>query len=215
MAFFDSLFGKSQKRDLEAANQGAQAALGQSRTAQRGDITGGRDAAIGTLDPYMQGGRRGQTAYENTLGLNGAAARQQQFQTGYLDDPALAYRDQQTGTQINNLLRKYNAGPQGVNSGAAALGVGRLRSENFDRDWGDYRNRLMQQGQQGYGAANTAAGFQYGAGQQLAGVEGNYGQQMASNAINYGNAMAASRNIGLNNLLNIAGTAAKFIPGTK
>lgn len=214
MGFFDSFTGKSQQRDMASAYNDSQARLDASRGTARSDITGGRDRGLSYITPYAQSGQRGQTAYENTLGLNGQAARDQQFQDGYVNDPALAYRTQGAQTQMQNLLRKYNAGPSGVNSGAAMMGVGRLNMENFNRDWGDYQNRLMQLGQQGQQMAGQAAQMEYGTGNQLADLEMNYGNTSAANRISYGNAMAASRNTGLNNLLAIAGTAARFVnPG--
>lgn len=213
MSIFGGLFGKSQQRDMTSAYNDSQGRLDAARGTARADITGGRDRALGQLSPYMQGGQRGQTAYENTLGLNGQDARNRQFQEGYVNDPAGAYRAQQGQTAMANLLRKYNASPSGVNSGAAMYGAGRLTMDRFDRDWGDYQNRLMQLGQQGQQMAGQAAQMEYGAGNQLANLEMGYGNTSAANRINYGNAMAQSRNVGLNNLLAIAGTAAKFFPG--
>lgn len=211
--FFDSFFGKPQRSDLSEGFRDSQARLDTARGNSTNALTQGRDRALGYVNPYVQSGQRGQTAYENTLGLNGAPARQQQFQEGYLDDPALAYRGQQTQQVMNNLLRKYNAGPQGVNSGAAMMGAGRIAADRFDQDWGDYRNRLMQVGQMGQNMAGQAAGIETGYGKDVAGVETNYGNTSAANRINYANALAASRSIGLNNLLALAGTASRFIPG--
>ena len=161
---------------------------------------------MGYYQPYAESGKAGQTAYENTLGLHGQQARQQQFQTGYLDDPALAYRDQQTGNQINALMRKYNAGGQGVNSGAAALGVGRIRSENFNNDWGGYQNRLQGLGQQGFQAAGQQAGLTTGY------YNGAADRSIARSNALVGNdtqaTMAANnaRMSGVNNLLSIGGS---------
>lgn len=214
MSIFGGLFGKSQQRDMSAAYSDSQARLDAARGTARSDITGGRDRALGQITPFMQGGQRGQTAYENTLGLNGADARSRQFQEGYLDDPALAYRKQGTENALAALYRKYNASPSGANSGAAMYGAGRLAMDRFDQDWGGYQNRLMQLGQQGQQMAGQAAQMEYGTGNQLADLEMGYGNTSAANRINYGNAMAASRNTGLNNLLAIAGTAGRFVnPG--
>lgn len=214
MSIFGGLFGKSQQRDMSAAYRDSQGQLDAARGTARADITGGRDRGLSYITPYAQSGQRGQTAYENTLGLNGQDARNRQFEEGYVNDPAGAYRAQQAQTQMQNLLRRYNAGPSGVNSGAAMMGAGRLTMDRFDRDWGDYQNRLMQLGQQGQQMAGQAAQMEYGTGNQLADLEMGYGNTSAANRINYGNAMAASRNTGLNNLLAIAGTAARFVnPG--
>jgi len=213
--FFSFMDGSRQRNDASRGFQDSQRTLDSGRTAANTAITSGRDNAINYLQPYMQSGQRGQTAYEDTLGLNGQAARQRAFQTGYLDDPALAYRNQNNMQQMNSLYRKYNAGPQGINSGAAMLGAGRLASEQFDRDWGGYQNRLMNLGQQGQQAAGNAAQITYGAGRDIAGNEMSYANTSAGNRINYANAQAQSRGVGMNNLLSIAGTAARFIPGSR
>lgn len=122
----------------------------------------GYDTSMGFYQPYADSGRRGQTAYENTLGLNGQEARQKQFTEGYTNDPALAYRNQNNQNQMNSMFRKYNAGGQGVNSGAAMLGAGRLATEQFNNDWGGYQNRLMGMGQQGLQVAGQQAGLTTG-----------------------------------------------------
>ncbi len=213
MSFFKDLMGKSSakaatqlgQRNASQINAGYDSANTQAQT--------GYDASMGFLNPFAESGRRGQTAYENTLGLNGAPARQQQFQESYLDDPALAYRTQQTGTDINNLLRKYNAGPQGVNSGAAALGAGRIRAENFNRDWDGTQNRLMGLGQQGLQVAGQQAGLTTGF------YDGQAGRSIGRSNALVGNdtqaTMAASnaRMSGVNNILKIAGGAAQLATG--
>lgn len=208
-----SFFGKDQRNDLNAGYRESQARLDQGYADARGSLTTGRDNALAYLNPYIQGGQRGQTAYENTLGLNGGAARQQQFQEGYLDDPALAYRNQNNTNQMNALLRKYNAGPSGVNSGAAMMGAGRLATEQFNNDWGGYQNRLMQLGQQGGQYAGQGAQITYGAGKDLADTATGYANTSAANRINIANATAASRNTGINNLLALSGTAARAYAG--
>jgi hypothetical protein len=208
MGFLDSFTGKSQRRDLEAGYGASQNMLREGRTAAQGALSSGLTAARSTIQPYMQSGQRGQTAYENTLGMNGAQARQQQFQTGYLDDPALKYREQQGQGLLNNLLAKYNAGGFAPNSGMAMSGAGRLMADRFDQDWGGYQDRLRMLGQQGQGLAQFGAGLEYGGGKDLADLEMGYANTSAGNRINYANALAASRSIPIQNMLQIYGTAA-------
>lgn len=211
--FFDAFTGRSQSRAINNAYTDSQAQLRQGEAQGRSDITSGRNDAVGTLDPWMRSGQRGQTAYEDTLGLNGQGARERAFKTGYLDDPALAYRNQNNQLQMNQLYRKYNAGGQGINSGAATLGAGRLASEQFNTDWGGYQNRLQGLGQQGQQVAGQIAGIQYGAGKDFAGLTERFTNTRAGNTISHANADAAARGIGVNNLLRVGEIAASAFGG--
>jgi len=213
MAFFSSLLGKDSAR---AATQLGERNAGQLRSSYgQADSYAkqGYDAQQGYYKPYAEAGNAAHTAYNNTLGLNGQEARDRQFQEGYVNDPALAYRTQGTQTAMQNLLRKYNAGPSGANSGAAMYGAGRLNMENFNRDWGDYQNRLLQLGQQGLNVANAQSG-----------IAGSYYGGMADRSIGLGNALVSNdtnatmaannaRQQGVNNLLKIAGGAAQLAMG--
>lgn len=214
MGFLDSFTGKSQKRDLDKGYAESQNMLREGRMAGRQSLSSGLDSARGVIRPYMESGQRGQTAYENTLGLNGQPARQQQFQTGYLDDPALQYRQQQTQGMMQNMLAKYNAGGFAPNSGMAMSGAGRLMADRFDQDWGGYQDRLMRMGQQGQGLAQFGAGLEYGGGKDLADLEMGYANTSAGNRINYANALAASRSAGVQNMIGLGGLFGKaFTPG--
>lgn len=212
MGFVSSFFGKDQRRDLEAGYADSQRRLDDGRAESVGHLVAGRDRAVNAIAPYMQAGQRGQTAYENTLGLNGDAARQQQF-SYWQADPAMAHRNNNNMLQMQALLRKYNAGPQGVNSGAATLGAGRLATEQFNNDWGGYLDRLMRLGQQGGQYAGQAGQWEYGTGHALSGNADTYANTSAANRINIANAMAQSRSTGINNLLGLAGVAAKAYGG--
>ena len=213
MGLWGSFTGRDQQRDIQGGAARARGYLDSGRTNARGDITGGRDRAMGMINPYIQSGQRGQTAYEDTLGLNGQGARNKAFETGYVNDPALAYRKEQTGNQINSLMRKYNAGGAGVNSGAAALGAGRIESENFDRDWGGHQNRLQGLGQQGMQASQFGAGLEYGSGKDLAGIETGYAQNQASLSQREAGDMANSRGTFMNNLMGLGGLAISAYTG--
>lgn len=206
MGFFSDLTGKT---SANAANALAGRNADQLRSSYgnaNNYATTGYDKSMGFYSPYAESGNAANTAYSNALGLNGQAAREKQFNEGYVNDPAGTYRTNATQTAMTNLLRKYNAGGSGVNSGAAMYGVGRLNMERFDRDWGDYLNRL--QGMQGQGLQV--------AGQQAGLTSGYYGG-MADRAIGLGNALVSNdtnatmaannaRQQGVNNLLAGAGT---------
>lgn len=64
------------------------------------------------------------------------------------------------------------------------------------------------------GRGNALAQLGLGNANAIAGIESGFGQQSAANTINTGNAVAGTRNIGMNNLLQLAGTGMKaFTPG--
>lgn len=211
MAFFDSFFGKSQARDLRASNQQANEALSAGRAGARTEITGGRDRALGVLNPFMQQGQAGSRMYGDALGLNGQQAQQSAFGT-YSQNPFLAAQQGESENQLTRMFRKYNAQGMG-NSGMSRLATARAAQGFEQQNQTDWLNRLSGVGQQGAQFANTAAGLESGIGQYLADLESGYGQQRAANSINYGNALAATRGIGVNNLINLAGTVARAATG--
>ena len=213
MSLWGSLTGSTQRRDLQRGYQESQGFLDRGRQQADTALTQGRDTATNYLQPYMQGGQRGQTAYENTLGLNGREAQGQQF-GDWQADPARAYRDQNNLLQMNALMRRYNAGGAGVNSGAAVLGAGRLATEQFNNDWTNYQNRLQGLGQQGGQYAAQAGNWAYGTGQGLANNATNYANTSAGNRINIANGMAQASTSGVNNLLGLAGTVGRFAFGS-
>lgn len=213
MGLFSSLMGKDSARAATALGERNRGQLTSSYGQANDYAKQGYDTQMGFYKPYAEGGQRAQTAYDNTLGLNGQAARDRQFQEGYVNDPAGAYRTQQTQNQIAQLYRKYNASPSGVNSGAAMYGAGRLTMDRFDKDWGDYQNRLLQLGQQGLGVANAQAG-----------AAGNYYGGMADRSIGLGNALVSNdtnatmaankaRQQGINNMMAIAGGMGQMAMG--
>ncbi len=105
----------------------------------------------------------------------------------------------QLGQSSNALLRNLNA--RGAGAGVQSLGASRVATEQY----GNWLNRLQGLGGQGFQAAGAQAGVR-GAQSDL---NWGYGATKAGNDINFGNSLSASRNIGTNNLLNAAGTAAK------
>lgn len=197
MGFFDSFSGSAQRKDIRNAQATADAALSQGYTDAQGYYTQARDS----LDPYAQGGQKGYTTYQDTLGLNGDAARAA-AQAIYTSDPI---QQQLADTQLNRLFKQYNAGGMG-NSGANRLAASRAWLENY----GNWQNQLKGVGDQGLQVAGTQAGLTQGLGDLAYG----YGATKAGNAINYGNALAGTRNIGIQNLLNVGGLAMKAFSPT-
>ena len=189
--------GTSQQKDLKASKAAADSALSQGYTGAMGDYK----TAQGMYDPYVKQGQQANSMYGNALGLNGVDA-QKSFGANYA--AADQFREQNADFANNALMRQYNAKGMG-NSGTAALATQRASLERGSQDYNNYLNRLQGQGQQGFQATGAQAGLQQGMGDMTYG----YGQQRAGNEINYGNALAQSRSTGINNILGVAGVAAK------
>lgn len=206
MGFFDAFTGKAQAKDLAFANQQAEQRLAAGRANATAAMTGGRDRALGQIQPYQQQGRAASDLYGNAVGLNGQPAQQSAFQT-YSQNPFLAAQRGESENQILTMFKKYNAQGMG-NSGQSRLATARAAQGFEQSNQQDWLNRIQGLSGQGAQFANTAAGLESGTGQYLADLESGYGQQGAANAINYGNARAETRGIGINNMLRIAGIGA-------
>lgn len=193
MGFFGSFFGSDQRRDLRRANEKATAALEQGYQGAYGDYTG----AVESFQPYTESGQQFQDVYADALGLNGPEA-QARANAMIAGNPAF---QGQLATDSNAMLRALNARGQS-GGGKAQLAAQRV----FQGNYGNFLDRYRQGGEQGLSATNAMATAR----QRRGDLSYGYGATKAGQAINYGNAMAASRNIGLNNILNVAGTAAKF-----
>jgi hypothetical protein len=203
LSFLDSFFGTAQKRDIQAAHTNATAALDTGLANARTDYTG----AIDRLNPYAETGSGANAMYANALGVNGRGP-QQTAVDNFMADPFRAQNEQLAN---ENLARQFNgrAGP-GMGSGAFALAAARGNLERGTQDYQNYLTRLAGLGTQGAQVTGQQSGIQG----QLGQTEYDAGNTRAGNEINYGNAMAASRGIGVNNLLGLAGTVIKgFTPG--
>lgn len=192
MGFFDGFdfTGSKARSDMRRANKQATGALaeGYGQQSQR------YDQAYGLYDPYAAEGRQGAEMYNALLGLRGGDAAQSSYDT-LAGLPAFSGKFAQ---ESNAVLRNMNARGQGA-GGAAALAGERVLQQNI----GNWLDRYRDAGRQGYEATGQQAGIRMNQGDNAMG----YGATRANQAIGYGNAMAGTRNAGLNNLLNIAGTA--------
>lgn len=133
--------------------------------------------------------------YGHAIGL-GTDEQRTAAQSRYFSDPAMSAI---LGQSSNRLLRQLNARGN-TYGGKAALAGARVGLENYE----GWLNRLMGQGQQGGQYAGQQAAIRSGQGDLRYG----FGATKAGQEINYGNARAENRNTGINNLLNIASTAA-------
>lgn len=154
------------------------------------------DQGYDELGSYATSGTEANTRYNQLLGL-GTDEERAEAQGGYLSDPIFG---QILGQQSNALLRQQNARGATYGGQTVAMG-GRLGLENYNA----YLDRLKGQGDQGFQATGARSNIRLGQGD----AAWNYGATKAGADINYGNARAAASNTLTNNLLNIAGTAAK------
>jgi hypothetical protein len=190
MGLISDFLGKSQRKDLEAANAKATGELQQGYDRAYGDYS----QAENYFSPYAQQGQQANTFYNDALGLNGDPARTTATNT-IASNPLF---QGQLGQESNAVSRALNARGAG-GGGAAQLAAQRV----FQQNAGNWLDRYRDQGSQGLQATNQMAGYRAGRGDLSYG----YGATKAGNAINFGNAMASNRNTGINNLMGLASTA--------
>lgn len=192
MSFFGSLFGSDQRRDIKNANNQASSQLQQGYNTQNQRY----NQAYDLYNPYIQQGTKANTFYGDALGLNGADAQK----VAYGNINANPMFQNMLNQDNNAAMRMLNA--RGNSGGAADLAAARV----FQQNMGNWLDRYNDQGQRGLVATQQGSNVRQNQGDNAMG----YGATRANQSINYGNALASSRNIGINNLMNLAGTAAKF-----
>lgn len=192
MGLLSSFLGKDQRRDIQNANAQATKALETGYNQGYGDYS----TAASGYDPYVESGTESQAQWKALMGLDGTAARDAAY--GELATNPLFTG--QLATNSNALVRQMNAYGRGTGQGQLALAGARVLNETG----GQWVDRYGQGGQMGLSATGAKSNALMGRGDLSMG----YGATKAGNAINYGNALASSRNVGINNILNLAGTAA-------
>lgn len=214
----DSFTGAGAKRAISEGMDRSAAALREGQGQQVsainsgiGAIKSGAGEARGYVQPYADQGGRSYGLYNDTLGVNGADARSRAQDLYNSDDMLARQRDldlKRTNQSLNaggNYNRSYSTGPQ-------SLADSRVRLQGY----GDWQNRLMQNGQMGYSAAGNLAGIAGNEGNALAGQYGNmanvYGGTGQGLANVYGQgygALAQANNTFAQNLIGAAGTAVR------
>lgn len=147
-----------------------------------------RDQAAGYLQPWMQQGQQGQTAYLNLLGLNGAGA-QTQAQGAYSGWNPYLNHSMDAATQA---VARQMASRGNLNSGLAAYAQDRAARDLGMQDFGAYAAHLQGLGQQGLGVANALAGNAMGYGQLAGNAQRAATQGMLGNNTQTGNALSAA-----------------------
>lgn len=159
--------------------------------------------AIGYIQPYAEGGRRGYDAYQNMLGLNGGGA-QRDAQTAYSGyNPYLT--DQMTAATRAQDRRAAATG--GFGSGLNALAGTRMRTEMGSQDLANYMSQLASLGNQGYGASTGMAGIEQGRGNAISGIIGDSINQRIGNSNQYAAGLTAADRGAAQNVLGLGAMA--------
>ena len=199
MSVWGSFTGSTQRKDLKRAQASAEQALTQGYN----DAQGFMGQAYDEYEPYANIGAQGQAdndVYRHAIGL-GTAEERVAAQDRHFSDPAY---ERMMQPQFNAMARMLNARGS-LGGGKGVLAAGRVANEGY-QGWLDRVNGVGQNAMAtGMNVANARAGIRAGQGDLAYG----YGTTRAGNQIQHGNAMAQSRGILSNNLLNLAGTAAK------
>lgn len=193
----DSFTGEGAKRALQEGMQNQIKVAGDTRDNQIGVTKAAGTEARGYFQPYAQQGGASYNLYNDTLGINGADARTK-AQGLYNSDDMLA---QNRAYDLKRSGWQQNASG-GFNSGTAALADSRIRM----RGYGDWQNRLMDNGKVGYSAAGNLAGVAQGEGNALSGVYGNYGNAVENAYGQNAQGMAQANNVFAQNLIGLGGT---------
>jgi hypothetical protein len=208
MGFFndliDSFTGSAQKKAIKKSSAEAMGYLDSGAAQARGELGQYYDQAQGFLSPYLQGGGQANNLLAAYLGAAGPEAQQQAF-ANFQNDPGY---QAQFNAGVNALDRSATA-RGGLYSGAAMKGLQEFGQQFQRQAFNDRINQLQGFSGQGLQAGSAAAGLAANQGNTLGNLSFGLGQQKASNAINKGNALAQASGIGINNLMNLAGTAVK------
>lgn len=206
MGFFDDFMGKSQKRDIEQGGQQQRAAISQGYNDASGIYGDYLGRGLGYLDSTIQGGQGANKLLYDALGINGPDA-QKSYYASFQSDPGF----QATMDAGLKGVQGSAAARGGLLSGSALKGLHEFGQRAMQ---GQFQNRLAQLGQvgqQGNQFSLAAAGMNTQAGQDLSNLRYGYGQQLGNSFMSEANARAGTRGMGLNNLLAVANTAAKFM----
>jgi len=206
MSFWGDFWGKTQARDISNANEQAKGYLQGGYDEATGQARGYHDKAQSYLDPYAQSGRRAQSAYDDTLGLNGAEGGRNAL-TMY-QNARNPYLDYEQNRAQRGIEASANA-RGGLGGGYTALAAARARQGLGYQDFNGWQSRLEGAAGRGAQIAGAQANMTDNFGRWIGDARLGLGQQYASNAINFGNALASTRNIGVNNLIGVIGAAGK------
>lgn len=136
------------------------------------------EGAISRLDPYEQSGRKANSMYENSLGLNGASGNSSAT-SAFQESPGYKWQTEQSLEAV-----KRNASSLGsLGSGNTMAALQERGNQLANQEYGNWQNRLSALGQQGQQAATSQAGLQSSLGNLYA-QQGQNEASLYSNAAN-------------------------------
>jgi len=193
----DSFTGAGAKRAATESRDHQLRVAGEARDQEVGAARAAGAEARGYFQPYASQGGASYRLYNDTLGVNGTDARAR-AQDLYNSDDMLAknraYDLKRSGWAAN--------ASGGFNSGTAALADSRIRAQGYN----DWTNKLMQNGQIGYGAASNLSNVAMNEGSALSGAYRGYGNAASNTWGQYGQQMAQANNAFAQNLIGLGGT---------
>lgn len=196
--FFDSFLGRSQRRDIDRGFDYSTRQIGQAQDT----VKSYGDRADSYWRPYAERGEQASGVYADSLGLNGEAGGQNALATYRAGrNPHLQFEQDEAQRGIDAAANARGMVNSGMNATAAAYARQKLGYQDY-AGWQDRINGVSQQGMQ---AAGQRSGIAMNTGNALAGLY----QTQAGNGIQYSNALASNRNVGVNNLMGLGGTALK------
>lgn len=206
--FWNDFTGKTAANDIKKGTEAANSYLKQGYEDAAGIRKDYYDKSLDFLRPRIKTGEDAENLYRTAIGLNGQDQQRQyykdfQFDPGYEAELQHGIKALDRSAASRGMLRS------GQNVNAIADAGRRWAGNAYQNRLGHYAN-MFNRGDQ---ASNLAVGATSDLGNSLSDMRHGLGQQYAANVINQQNALANTRNIGLQNVLNIAGTAAKFFGG--
>jgi len=194
MSFFGSFFGNDQRKDIDRGFDYSTQQIGQAQN----NVKQYSQQADALWQPYAQRGEQASQTYADSLGLNGTQGGQNAlsaYQAGR--NPYLSFEQDQSQKAMDRTANARGALNSGMTAAANALARQKLGYQDYS-GWQDRLNGLGQQGMQATGQRSNIA-------MQTGNALADLNQTQAANGIQYSNALASSRNIGVNNLMGIAG----------
>lgn len=197
------IFGKKSTRDEQRGYADNLQTANQSYGAARSSQKTGYQEAQSFLTPYAESGVRTNALLDDALGVNGAEGGGRAMSA--YRSASNPYLDYQQGETENALMRSFNARGQS-NSGASAAAAAKARMGLGYQDYQGWLDRIGQRQGQGAQVAGQQSSMAYDNAGVMRDLDLGEGQTKMDLRTGLTSAMANSRNAGLNNLLQIAGT---------
>lgn len=179
----------NQRRAHEVMNAGSTEQSGLVREGYSKAIgaSGGALSKISELyKPYMESGRKAQSLYDQSMGINGADAQRQFYDTYASHDPMRDFKNE----QINRAVAMQANAAGGMGSGRAGLAATRALNESYNSDINAYLNRLEGMAGRGGQYTSQVAGYTDAAAAREAQLQAQQGQALAGISAAHHNTLA-------------------------